>query len=146
MLALVLPALTVQWFTVAAVDDDVVTGDRTAQVRHDWVSADSHYNGLVDVGWYTLEVAVEDDDTAGVTVSDTELSLTEGSAAAGGGGAVQSYNVTLMSEPVGDVFVNIAGSSSAVAVRCPDGAGGGGGGPPRAKLGPPPPPHLTLVW
>ena len=101
----------VQWLTVSAVDDNIVNGVRSGQIRHDWSSEDSHYDSLVHVDWYSLEVSVADDDAAGVGLSESQLNITEGSS------ATEVYTVWLTSEPVGAVVVNVAGSVLALEIE-----------------------------
>ena len=54
-------------------------------------------------GGTTATVSIDDDDSAGVTVSETALSINEG--------ATTTYTVVLDTEPTGDVTVIIAGHS-----------------------------------
>ena len=76
-----------------AVDEEVVT------ITHTVTSGDdSQYDGLaVD----SVPVTVTDDDTAGVTVSESSLEIEEGD--------FDTYTVMLDSEPAGDVTVTIGG-------------------------------------
>ncbi|WP_420621266.1 integrase core domain-containing protein [Candidatus Poriferisodalis sp.] len=89
---------TEQTVTVTANQDDDAIDEIDVTLIHVAESADSAYNGIsVD----SITVAVDDDDTAGVTVSATELSVTEGSS--------NTYEVSLSSQPREDVTVTIAG-------------------------------------
>ena len=77
--------------TVAAAQDaDAV--DDTASIAHAVVAADSadEYDAATIAGG-TVAVTVTDDDTAGVTVSETTLTLAEGASA--------TYTVVLDAQP-----------------------------------------------
>ena len=83
---------TAQTVTVSAArDDDSV--DDAATLGHAASGADN-YAGIAVA---SVNVAVTDDDTAGVTVSESSLSLEEGSEA--------TYTVVLDTQPTTDVFI-----------------------------------------
>ena len=82
-------------------DDDAVDVSATLTIN----PAGGDYD---DVANSTLTVMVDDDETAGLTLSKTKLSFGEGS-----GG---SFTVKLTSEPTESVTVSIASSNSAVTV------------------------------
>ena len=92
---------TPQSVTVSAVDDAVAEGTHTGSVAHATSSADANFNGLAVP---SLTVQIQDNDSAGVVLSKTSASATEG-------GAGDSYNVHLASQPVGDVTVTITPDS-----------------------------------
>ena len=98
-----------QTVTVTAVDDDVDDGNV------DWdvtlaspTSADTDYSGLSS---RTVDVSTTDDDTKGVTVSATAVTVTEAS----GAGRSATYTVVLDSEPTGNVTVTPSSGSTNVA-------------------------------
>ncbi len=91
--------------TVTADHDADAIDEADVTLTHVTESADSEYNGIsVD----SVTVAVDDDDTASVTVtvagSATELSVTEG-----GSNTYGLYELSLSSQPIADVTVTIAG-------------------------------------
>ena len=83
--------------TVTAGDNDVHTGNRSVTVS----GAAANDQGIVQPAAQTL--TIEDDDTRGVTVSETALPVAEGGTA--------TYTVVLDSEPTGDVTVTPSRSS-----------------------------------
>ena len=89
---------TAQTVTVAAVDDGVTEGEESVTLTHGVVGADSatEYAGVAGES-----VIVTVTDPAGVSVSPTSLSITEGSSG--------SYEVVLTAEPTGDVVVEVDG-------------------------------------
>ena len=87
---------TVQTVTVTAAEDDDAVDEEEATLAH---SASG--GGYDEVTAGSVTVTITDDDTAGVTISETALSIDEG-----GSG---SYTVKLDTEPTGDVTVAIAG-------------------------------------
>ena len=84
-----------QAVTVSAAQDED-SRDDSASLAHSTISADTTYDGLTVSG---VSVSVTDDDTAGVTIAPTGLSLAEGSSG--------TYSVVLTSEPAADVVVTI---------------------------------------
>ena len=86
-----------QTVTVIGVNDNIDNpGDsRTSSVTHTAASIDPKYQGATIAG---VDVTVTDDDGAGVTISESTLSLSENSGAA-------SYTVVLDSQPSADVAV-----------------------------------------
>ncbi|NJP05656.1 MAG: tandem-95 repeat protein [Chloroflexaceae bacterium] len=88
--------------TVNAVDDTVVDGSRTCTIETGVTSsaADTPYDGL-DVDDVT--VTVEDDDVSAITLSVTELTLTENSSG--------TFQLTLESAPVGAVSFIVSSSN-----------------------------------
>ena len=90
---------TAQTVTVTATDDDTAEGAETVTLAHAVASTDdSAYDALEDV---SVTVTVEDNDTVGVMIDPTTLTVTEGSS--------KSYAVKLTSEPAGDVTVTVSG-------------------------------------
>ena len=89
---------TVQAVTVSAAQDDDASDD-TATLSHTVTSADTDYNGI-EVS--EVDVAVTDDETAGVSIRPEELTIAEG--------ASDSYEVVLTSQPSHDVTVTITHS------------------------------------
>ena len=108
-----------QMLTVAILNDDVAEGEETFGLS--LLDADGSRMVVPD-GAVTLEtletfvnfvngavkIVITDDDTAGVTISETSLAITEEDAAA-------SYTVVLGSDPDGDVTVTIDPGSSETA-------------------------------
>ena len=86
---------TAQTVTVSAAQDDDARDD-TATLGHSVASADADYNGITVS---EVEVAVTDDETAGVSITPTELTIAEGGS--------DSYRVVLTSQPAYDVTVTI---------------------------------------
>ena len=85
--------------TVTAVDDAVAEGLHTGSITHTVTSTDANYNGI---GITSLIANIADNDSAGVTI--TESSTTE----VGEGGATDSYDVALTSQPANGASVTIA--------------------------------------
>ncbi len=85
---------TAQTVSVRAGHDDDAVND-SATVGHT-VSGAQGYAGI-DVA--SVSVAVSDDDTASVTVSESSISLTEGESA--------TYTVVLDTQPVGNVLISL---------------------------------------
>ena len=93
--------LTAQTVTVTSVDNDIDTPqDGTATVRHAVV-------GYGSVTASSVTVSVTDDDTAGVTVSGSPLTVGEGE--------TRTYTVKLDTKPLGSVTVTPTSDTSAVA-------------------------------
>ncbi len=93
---------TPQTVTVAAAHDADAVNDK-AQLRYT-VSSDNvsgPYSGLAAAG---VAVTVTDDDTVGVTVSETTLTVAEG--------GDNTYTVVLDAQPTSDVVINVTKSGS----------------------------------
>ncbi len=93
---------TPQTVTVAAAHDADAVNDK-AQLRYT-VSSDNvsgPYSGLAVAG---VAVTVTDDDTVGVTVSETTLTVAEG--------GDNTYTVVLDAQPTSDVVINVTKSGS----------------------------------
>ena len=91
---------TPQAVSVSAVDDDVDEADEHgAPITHTAASADAGYDGLSN----TVTVTITDDDTAGVTVTETGGSTAVDEDPAGT--PSDTYTVALGSEPTADVTV-----------------------------------------
>ena len=87
---------TAQTVTVSAAQDDDAIDD-TATFSHTAASADMDYNGATVLD---VDVTVNDDETAGVSVTPTELAIAEGGS--------DSYEVVLTSKPSHDVTVTVS--------------------------------------
>ncbi len=87
---------------VSAVNDDVADGTLPCTLQTSATSSDSGYNGmaLADV-----EVAVRDEDLAGIALDRTALTLTEPS-------GVAFFTITLNSEPTAPVIVDLVSSDA----------------------------------
>jgi len=100
---------TPQTVTVTGVDNDIDDReDRTATINHTTASADPSHHGLS--GDQVMAI-VTDDDIAGVTVSETDLTVAEGGTA--------SYRVRLNTSPTGRVTVRPRSSDQMVATVLP---------------------------
>jgi len=105
-----LPFTTLNWataqtVTVTAVDDDVAEGVHTSSVQH--TASGGDYQGLVGP---TVEVTINDNDTAGVLVDASGL--------AGGlvEGASGTYSMVLTSQPTGTVTITATPSNAQIAL------------------------------
>ena len=95
---------TVQTVKVKAAEDVDATADPQVTLAHDIGStADTVYDALAD---QSVTVSITDNDTAGVTISPTTLTVTEGDATG------NSYTVVLATQPTGDVTVTISGHAN----------------------------------
>jgi len=83
--------------TVNAVDDAVAEGNHSGSIAFAVASSDAQYNGFAVP---SLSVSIADNDSAGVTVSATTISATEG-------GATGSFTVVLTSQPTADVSITV---------------------------------------
>ena len=97
---------TAQTVTVAA-DQDADAVDDTASITHAVVAAESadEFDAETIAG---VTVTVDDDDTAGVSVSVTELAVAEGGQAA--------YTVVLDAQPASDVVIAVSSDNMEVSV------------------------------
>ena len=87
-----------QSVTVTAVDDAVAEGLHAGSITHTVTSTDANYNGI---GIASLTANITDNDAAGVTI--TESGTTDVSE----GGATDSYDVVLDSQPQAGTTVTI---------------------------------------
>ncbi|MEG4343084.1 DUF4347 domain-containing protein, partial [Microcoleus sp. A003_D6] len=87
-----------QTVTVSAIDDSIAQGTRSGTIAHTSASTDTKYNALT-ISPVTATIA--DNDTAGVSISPTNITATEG-------GATGSYSVQLTSSPTAPVTVSFA--------------------------------------
>lgn len=85
-----------QTVTVYAVDDYIAEGNHGGTVGH---TLHSVGDGDFNLTGPTLTVSITDDDIAGVNITPTSLELIEGSS--------NSYHISLSSQPLADVTVNI---------------------------------------
>ncbi len=94
---------TAQSVTVTAGSDDLDRPDYGPfTLEHTVSSSDARYDGLAVA---SVSVMVEDDDTAGVVVSDVALSVLEGEA--------DDYTIVLTSEPTADVMISVVSADPA---------------------------------
>ncbi len=100
---------TAQTVTVSAAEDNDV-GDDTATLSH--AALGGGYGSVTG----SVSVTVDDDDTRGVTISETALTVLEG--------ASGTYTVVLDTQPTGDVTVTIGGASGDVSVDTDGGTTG----------------------
>lgn len=87
-----------QAVTVTAVDDAIAEGSHSSTINHYVASYDGYYDGMGE----DLYAAVMDNDTAGVVITETD-----GETAVSEGGATDSFDVVLTSEPTADVVVTL---------------------------------------
>ena len=92
-----------QTVTVTSTEDDVDEADQTATVMHD-VSGGDYGSETAD----DVTVTVTDDDTRGVTVSESSLTIEEGDS--------DTYTVVLMSAPTGNVTIGVSSDIASVTV------------------------------
>ena len=96
---------TAQTVTVSGAEDDRVNAEeRTTSISHRITSDDSDYAGFALAD---MPVAVADNDTAGITVSETSLTTTEGRSV--------TYRMVLNTRPSGSVSVAIKSNDTSVA-------------------------------
>jgi hypothetical protein len=90
--------------TVTAIDEDIDDDNQTRIIQTGTtVSSDAKYSGTFDPGDVT--VTINDNDTAGVTVNPTTLTISEPSGSA-------SFNIKLNSEPTDDVTISLTQSAA----------------------------------
>ena len=94
-----------QTVTVNAGEDNDTTND-SATLTHTAASSDTSYGSSLTIA--SVRVTVTDNDTPGVTVEPTALSVNEGSSGA--------YTVKLNTEPTHNVTVTVGGASGEVSV------------------------------
>lgn len=90
-----------QTVTISALDDGSIEGNHTGNILHSISSSDENYNGI---GVNYVKASIVDNDSAGVSISPTSGSATEGLTGT-------SYEVVLTSEPMADVIINISPDS-----------------------------------
>ncbi|MEG3972205.1 SBBP repeat-containing protein, partial [Microcoleus sp. T2B6] len=90
-----------QTVAVAAVDDNAVEGNHAGTIAHTATSNDTNYNSIT-IG--AVNVAITDNDTAGVSITPTNTTATEG-------GANGTYSVKLNTQPTAPVTINLATGS-----------------------------------
>ncbi|WP_119070717.1 SBBP repeat-containing protein [Aggregatilinea lenta] len=93
--------------TVTAVDDDSVnTPARTCTViTGDPTSPDTNYNDLIETDAADVTVTVIDNDTAGIVVSPTDITVSES-------GTSSSFTVSLTSQPTDTVTIPLTASNT----------------------------------
>jgi hypothetical protein len=97
---------TPKTITVYAIDDAVAEAMHSSNIRHDISSLDPRYGSLPPV---YVKATIEDNDTAGIRVSPSELAVAEPD-----GTAV--FTVNLTSEPMSDVKLPLSPSNKECAV------------------------------
>ena len=100
-----------QTVTVSAVDDAIAeTSPHAGPIAHSAISTDVNYNGATasftvnGTAGNTVNANINDNDTAGVSISPTTTTATEG-------GATGSYSVKLNTQPIAPVTINVATGS-----------------------------------
>jgi uncharacterized repeat protein (TIGR01451 family)/uncharacterized repeat protein (TIGR02543 family) len=99
-----------QEVTVTGINDDVADGTQTTIITHTVSSDDISYDTLNDKG---VEVTVTDDDTAGVSLSKSSLTVSEV-------GSTGTYEVVLTSQPTATVTIAVTSSDEGEATVSPD--------------------------
>ncbi len=99
-----------QIVTVTGIHDDIDTGDRTTTITHR-----ASGGGYDSVRIASVGVTLTDDDTAGVTVSKSRVTVTEAS----GSGHTATYRVGLQSQPTGTVTLTPTSGANSVATVSP---------------------------
>ncbi len=99
---------TPQTVTVSAVDDDVAEGSHSGAIVHSAASADPNYNGLAIDG---VVAQITDNDAAGIVVTESG-----GSTSVAEGGAGDSYELVLTSQPTATVTIFVLPDSQVSAV------------------------------
>ncbi len=107
---------TAQTVTVFGVDDSLDQGSgRELTIEHTAASTDTNYNGnAIEIA--DVEVTLVDDDTVGLTLTPTALSVTEGGS--------ETYTVALATEPTATVTVTVTAGAGDVTVNKTGGAVG----------------------
>lgn len=100
-----------QTVTVSAVDDAVAeTSPHIGSIAHTAISTDAKYNGasvsftVNGTAGNTVNANITDNDIAGVSITPTTATATEG-------GATGSYSVKLNTQPIAPVTINLATGS-----------------------------------
>lgn len=100
--------------SIQPVHDYIAQGTHTANIAHSAVSSDTNYGAAVqfnDLSGNVL-VTINDADTAGVSISEATVSVSES-------GITDTYDVNLTSLPSNDVLVYIVASPSAMVSMSP---------------------------
>jgi hypothetical protein len=87
---------------LTGVDDDLDDGNQSYTIQTTVTSADGDYDGI---GVLDVTATNTDDDTAGMTVSPTNLTTDES-------GTSQTFSVVLNSEPTATVSISLAGNTT----------------------------------
>ncbi|MEG4115797.1 MULTISPECIES: DUF4347 domain-containing protein, partial [unclassified Microcoleus] len=95
-----------QTVTVTATDDSKAEGTHSSTIAHTVTSTDTKYSGTAI---QDVNVAITDNDTAGVSISPTQTTATEGAAAG-------SYDLKLISQPIAPVTINFNAGSEINAI------------------------------
>jgi hypothetical protein len=94
-----------QSVTVSAVNDSIAEGLHLDIITGYLASADAMYNGLTTA---VVTATITDNDTAGVILSATNLSVSET------GPTAQAYSIVLLSQPTDSVTVTVSGATADV--------------------------------
>ncbi|MCP4358082.1 MAG: DUF11 domain-containing protein [Chloroflexi bacterium] len=94
---------TAQTVTVNAVNDDIDEGAHNGTITHSATSSDADYNGI-GLAVSNVTASITDNDSAGINVNPTAVNATEG-------GVTGSYQVSITSEPTGNVTVTVGTDS-----------------------------------
>ena len=98
-----------QTVTVTGVDDDLINEGRRRETTLTLTAANGGYDDALP---QEVSVAVSDDEEGGIAVSPTSMSVAED-------GGTGSFDVSLQSEPSGDVTVLVTSADASVAMVSP---------------------------
>ena len=99
---------TAQTVNVSAVDDGKDEEDHTSTITHSVSSDDTNYSHITI---NSITVTVIDDDTAGITVTETD-----GSTTVTEGDTSDYYTVVLQSQPIDTVIISVTASDTDISV------------------------------
>ena len=99
---------TTQTVNVSAVDDGKDEEDHTSTITHSVSSDDTNYSHIII---NSITVTVIDDDTAGITVTETD-----GSTTVTEGDTSDYYTVVLQSQPIDTVIISVTASDTDISV------------------------------
>ena len=99
---------TTQTVNVSAVDDGKDEEDHTSTITHSVSSDDTNYSHITI---NSITVTVIDDDTAGITVTETD-----GSTTVTEGDTSDYYTVVLQSQPIDTVIISVTASDTDISV------------------------------
>ncbi|GIW65828.1 MAG: hypothetical protein KatS3mg094_347 [Candidatus Parcubacteria bacterium] len=93
-----------QTINVTAVNDSIAEGNHTVVISHSASSTDNNYN---NIQISNVNVNIVDNDSSGVSVNPTSITVTEG-------GEGSSYNLRLTSAPTSNVIIRLTYNSSQI--------------------------------
>ncbi|MDH5721580.1 MAG: DUF1566 domain-containing protein [Spirochaetia bacterium] len=96
---------TAQTVTITGVDDFLIDGNQTFDVTLTVSESSTDTTGYAEISIPSVSVINSDDDTAGFTVSKTNLTTAEGA-------TTDTFTVVLNTEPDGDVIIDVVSSDA----------------------------------